>query len=747
MPTIAHYEVYTLEDSGWVLHTRYVSTEKAKALDEAKALDVYLNRPAKVLRETYDTDTNRYAGQTVFLSQKAAALRRQGRERWPASHRRPGGAAAGGAPAGGLRPHARMPPGLDAFGEDLEDEDDGGGRGFLAPTHAKSTSDLLARVIFVIVAGLVIATSGTALIPVVINLLRGFGLEVSGAALSETLFAVFMVLFLASGFLLTLRLVPLHGVRDDRRRRKRPRPRPQGSARREEAASAAGSAQVAPEDAAAPGGGPAQAAEAAARAAEAEREAERIRQDKEKEKEREREREREKEKKAKEKERKKKKGEEADADAEGDPDAAGEAASESEDGPADVPEEVLSPGFVSGRAIVMTFLGGYVSALKAIRPRLDTYNRFGINLYLAGVCQVLAQEVGLTRAEFERLLRETVEIMGTRPAQAASFVERLGNYLGEDRYNQMVQSGREAMTLDRRGAGEPFANLGMVIEDWNTPKTQTVSGSTIAIVFTDMVGSTDLTSEHGDVKAQQILRAHNSAVRSALARFGGREIKHTGDGIMATFDHVPDAVWGMIDVLKAVRAHNQTQPEIPLRIRIGINAGEPISAENDYYGLAVTIAARICAKADMNQIYVSQVVRDLCEGTELRFADRGAEPLKGIKQAQHLHEALWDGAPSLKEDTGQEDTGDGATTPDAGAAAEEGGTAAPEGGTGEPDRAATGDPDGSGGSWDGPAPVDPEAEGWVEAAPARPPSGAAAPDGLPDLSAGWGRPAVRENRR
>ena len=204
----------------------------------------------------------------------------------------------------------------------------------------------------------------------------------------------------------------------------------------------------------------------------------------------------------------------------------------------------------------MGFLSEYVTALKQIRPRLDTYNRFGINLYLAGVCETLAKQASLTHAEFKQLLQESVEIMGTRAAQAESFVNRLNSYLDESRYGQMVQSGREAMARKQAGGGDPFASLGMVMEEWNTPKTQKVTSNTIAIVFTDLVGSTDMTSEFGDQMAQDILRAHNSAVRSALGRFSGKEIKHTGDGIMATFDHVPDAVAGMIDV-SAGRARPQ----------------------------------------------------------------------------------------------------------------------------------------------------------------------------------------------
>jgi len=674
MPTIAHYEIYALEDSGWVLRARFVSSERDRALEEARSIDNFLARPAKVVRETYDTATEAYSDQTVFLSPRAQQMRRAGQDISM-------GATGGGSRATGARPNARIPDGLDAFGDYAPNRGRSGGNPFGPPAQQMSASDLAARIMFVVIGSLVVATSGTALIPVVISLLRSIGLQVEDDALSNTLFAAFMVIFVASGFFLTLRLVPVQSLLEQQSARSRFRANARAVAARKRAASKSAPSKAAKASAVEPRmGEPASGgAESAAKGAEVEgvRAAEQQPQteqgqdpnkdketDKDKERERRLEKEREQEKERKRKKKRKDGNDEAD---DGDaPDEKGGGADKNKNKDKDKdkykeknaaspePEEDLSPSFRAARDAIMAFLGTYVSALKAVRPKLDTFNRFGINLYLAGVCGVIAKTQGLSDAEFERLLRETVEVMGTRAAQAASFVERLKSYLKEERYSEMVQHGREAMLLQRKGGAEPFANLGMVVEDWNTPKTQKVSGSTIAIVFTDIVGSTDMTSQYGDVKAQQILRAHNAAVRAALARFSGREIKHTGDGIMATFEHVPDAVWGMIDVLKAVQAHNQSQPEIPLQIRIGINAGEPISAENDYYGLAVTLAARICAEANMNQILVSQVVRDLCEGTHLAFGDHGAADLKGIKEPQPLHEALWAGSPTTLATAGTE---------------------------------------------------------------------------------------------
>jgi len=650
MPTIAHYEVYTLEETGWVLHARFMNSEKTRALEEAYALETHLGRPTKVMRESYDPDSNRYEEQTIFLSPKALALRRRERERRKVAG--PGADAglgnpdwghpnsASGPTRSGLRPNTRIPMGLDRFSGNQKVGEIGRTR-FGAPSHARSTGDLVARVLFVMVTSLVIGTAGAALILMGINLLRNFGVVIDSRNLPMSAFSVFMVLFLVSAFWLTLRMVPLQGVLGPEERRRR-----SGDSRPEDAPDKQtnGNARTGDIARASSDG----AAEDIADRKKQENEIEKKDNNKEdkqsekeiknKEKDEAKKRE-EKEKEQKEKEKKQKK-EEKKNKKETDEDENADVKADADDLPPP------TPAFESAHTKTMVFLNAYVMALKQLRPKLDPYNRFGINLFLAGVCEAMANATGLNAADFQRLLRETVEVMGTRAGQAVSFVKQLEAYLAEDRYAQMVRCGREAMTLHLSGADNAFATLGMVMADWNTPKTQTFTGSTIAIVFTDMVGSTDLTSEHGDVKAQQILRAHNAAVRSALARFNGREVKHTGDGIMATFEHVPDAVWGMIDVLRAVRAHNQAEPEIPLRIRIGINAGEPISAENDYYGLAVTVAARVCAKANMDEIIVTQIVHDMCDGTKLTFTERETTLLKGIKDPQRLYEAIWEGAPS-----------------------------------------------------------------------------------------------------
>ena len=149
------------------------------------------------------------------------------------------------------------------------------------------------------------------------------------------------------------------------------------------------------------------------------------------------------------------------------------------------------------------------------------------------------------------------------------------------------------------------------------------------LMFTDLESSTALTQSLGDAKAQEILRGHNAAVRAALAAHGGEEVKHTGDGIFAAFT----------SAVSAVEAALQIQRELAgaeVRVRIGLNAGEPIAEDDDYFGAAVQLAARVCDRAEPGQVLVSNVVKELCTGKLFQFDDQGEATLKGFPEPLRL---------------------------------------------------------------------------------------------------------------
>jgi class 3 adenylate cyclase len=166
------------------------------------------------------------------------------------------------------------------------------------------------------------------------------------------------------------------------------------------------------------------------------------------------------------------------------------------------------------------------------------------------------------------------------------------------------------------------------------------AGGLCTILFTDVEGSTALTQRVGDAKAREVLRAHERIVREALRAHGGSEVKTMGDGFMASFSYATRALECAIAMQRAFAAHNEAAGE-PIRVRIGLNAGEPIAEQEDLFGTAVNLAARIAAQAAGGEILASDVVRQLVAGKGFLFADRGEAALRGFEDPVRLFEVRW----------------------------------------------------------------------------------------------------------
>lgn len=157
----------------------------------------------------------------------------------------------------------------------------------------------------------------------------------------------------------------------------------------------------------------------------------------------------------------------------------------------------------------------------------------------------------------------------------------------------------------------------------NEPATRT-------IVFTDIVGSTAHLEEVGDDAAMETLREHNRIVRRVLEDHRGRVVKSTGDGFMLVFDSPSDAVRFTIGLQQSLAAFSAENPQRAIRVRIGVNAGEPVSEDGDLYGLAVNVAARLCDMAGTGEVLASAAVAGLTMGKGFSFSDAGAMELKGL---------------------------------------------------------------------------------------------------------------------
>ena len=175
-------------------------------------------------------------------------------------------------------------------------------------------------------------------------------------------------------------------------------------------------------------------------------------------------------------------------------------------------------------------------------------------------------------------------------------------------------------------------------EQRQTPRPS--SGGLQTILFTDIEANTELLQRVGDAAWREVLREHEHTTRALLAEHGGTEIKTIGDAFMTAFNTASAAIECAI-ALQGAFDHDPAQLHASLRLRIGINAGEPIAEDapdgrGDLFGTAVTTASRIQSLAKGGEILVSDVVRQLVAGKGFLFDDRGEHVLRGFEDPVHI---------------------------------------------------------------------------------------------------------------
>ena len=179
------------------------------------------------------------------------------------------------------------------------------------------------------------------------------------------------------------------------------------------------------------------------------------------------------------------------------------------------------------------------------------------------------------------------------------------------------------------GAGDPGT------EGQDGPATAAMALRTI--LFTDLVGHTEMMRRLGDERGRAVLREHERITRSLLKEHGGAEVKTMGDGFMASFGSATKAMDCAIALHLAFAAHEGE----PLQVRVGLNAGEPIEEDGDLFGSTVIMASRVAAKAGAGEILIPEPLRHLLTGKSYVYADRGETMLKGFEDAVRLYEVRW----------------------------------------------------------------------------------------------------------
>jgi class 3 adenylate cyclase len=333
------------------------------------------------------------------------------------------------------------------------------------------------------------------------------------------------------------------------------------------------------------------------------------------------------------------------------------------------------------RAKLVKFFERCMAYVMAADPdlkggRLDAVTSFGCQLFFAGAAEVLVKEQRMDPGQLGKVLVPCAMALGQSKEQVAKFAEKYESYLLEPGYLDMFRAGREAMTTalkdeitatEKAAAAEAEAASGApkklrspadddfdddweseedigiflahALDAWRSPKDR--KGNLTAVLFTDIVGSTSITQEHGDEASQVLVNVHNSIVRGALQAHGGWEVKHTGDGIMAGFSNPPAAVDAGVDMQRGVAQYNTTKPDIELRLRVGISVGEPIAEDDDLFGATVQMAARLCDGAGTDGVMITNMLKEMCQGRPLEFHDVEPKMFKGIAEPVPVSLVEW----------------------------------------------------------------------------------------------------------
>ena len=153
------------------------------------------------------------------------------------------------------------------------------------------------------------------------------------------------------------------------------------------------------------------------------------------------------------------------------------------------------------------------------------------------------------------------------------------------------------------------------------------------IMFTDLKDSTLMQTELGQEKALEMLHTHNELIRTAIKPHNGQEVKHTGDGLMISYLDVADALAGASSIQAAFVEHNQNNSDDAMYVRIGFSAGEPVFDSNDFFGVTVNLASRLCDHSEPGSVLVSTDIQETKVDGNYTFTNLGNALLKGFKDA------------------------------------------------------------------------------------------------------------------
>ena len=336
---------------------------------------------------------------------------------------------------------------------------------------------------------------------------------------------------------------------------------------------------------------------------------------------------------------------------------------------AGVVDDVYALGFAAAVVDLAATIGSRPLA-EAMRPHLLRAHQHGV-VIATGWVALLPRVLGVCAAVLERWdeavrwfeeaaatsreLRLRTEALRTAVAHAGALerrnapgdlaraLELLAVAVPQLRDLGMQPLLAEATALAARHAPgpRPPARRGARERDGRALSVPASGGPRLAILFTDIEGSTSAYERLGDAAGRAIVRSHDAVVRDALRRGEGTVMKHTGDGVEVAFPSVAAAITAAVRMQRGFTRHGRRNPARRFRVRIGINVGEPLAEDGDLFGTAVNLAARVCARAKGGEILVTDAARRLLESPGVRLRARGRATMRGLRSKVELFQVVW----------------------------------------------------------------------------------------------------------
>lgn len=286
--------------------------------------------------------------------------------------------------------------------------------------------------------------------------------------------------------------------------------------------------------------------------------------------------------------------------------------------------------------VMVRFIGDVVMSVRSGQDQLDGTTRFGMNLYLAGAASTLADQHGLTPRREKEILSDGLEMIGHSAEIREDFLARYDEHLNAKRNQSLIQAGEQDMLEHIRSTGRPAQQLGGLLEKWNepAPAPQPAVKAAFLLTYIDIPPSTRTEA------ANTAMERHNQEVRQVLADCDGSEVRHTGKGIFAHFDHPDDAICAAISIQKSYEQQRKSTAPLP-PARVALVAALQSGRDSDISGEIFRAADSLCRRMTDAQIATDALLSNACDIPDVTFGRDIPHAHSGIADGPKAVEVLW----------------------------------------------------------------------------------------------------------